>query len=95
MADLKSVFSHSPGIVTRKTGDEYVLIPVANNIADMNSVYTLNETGAFIWELIDGKRNVEVIINAVTKEYDINYDSASKDVFSFINNMSNYLIINI
>jgi len=95
MADLKSVFSHSPGIVTKKTGDEYVLIPVANNIADMNSVYTLNESGAFIWELIDGKRNVEVIINTLTEEYDIDYDSASKDVFSFINNMSNYLIINI
>ena len=95
MADLKSVFSHSPGIVTRKTGDEYVLIPVANNIADMNSVYTLNESGAFIWELIDGKRNVEMIINTLTEEYDIDYDSASKDVFSFINNMSNYLIINI
>ena len=95
MADLKSVFSHSPGIVTKKTGDEYVLIPVANNIADMNSVFTLNESGAFIWELIDGKRNVEMIINTLTEEYDIDYDSASKDVFSFINNMSNYLIINI
>jgi len=95
MADLKSVFSHSTGIVTRKTGDEYVLIPVANNIADMNSVYTLNESGAFIWELIDGKRNVEMIINTLTEEYDIDFDSASKDVFSFINNMSNYLIINI
>ena len=65
MTDLKSVFSHSPDIVTRKTGNEYVLVPVANNIADMNSVYTLNETGAFIWELIDGKRNIEEIINSL------------------------------
>ena len=38
MADLKSVPSKSPSIVTRKTGNEYVLVPVANNIADMNSV---------------------------------------------------------
>jgi methyltransferase-like protein len=95
MADLKSILSHSPGIVTRKTGNEYVLVPVTNNIADMNSVYTLNETGAFIWELIDGKRNVEEIINSVTEEYDIDHESAGQDVFSFINNMSNYLIINI
>ena len=68
---------------------------MANNIADMNSVYTLNESGAFIWELIDGKRNVEEIINTLTEEYDIDHDSAGKDVFSFINDMSNYLIINI
>jgi hypothetical protein len=94
MADLKSVFSHSPGIVTRKTGSEYVLVPVTNNIADMNSVYTLNETGAFIWELIDGKRNLGEIIDALTDEYDIGRESAGEDVFSFIDNMSNYLIIN-
>jgi methyltransferase-like protein len=94
MTDLKSVPSHSPNIVTRKTGNEYVLVPVANNIADMNSVYTLNETGAFIWELIDGRKNIEEIIKSLTEEYDIGHESASEDVLSFINNMYNYLIIN-
>ena len=95
MANLKSVYSHSPNIVTRKTGNEYVLVPVTNNIADMNSVYTLNETGAFIWELIDGEKNVGEIINAVTEEYDINNESGREDVISFIESMSNYLIIKI
>lgn len=95
MASLESVYSHSPNIVTRKTGNEYILVPMANNIADMNSVYTLNESGAFIWELIDGKRNTEDIIRALTEEYDIDNDAAAKDVFSFLENMSKYLIINI
>lgn len=93
MAGLKSILSHSPSIVSRKTGNEYVLIPVANNIADMNSVYTLNETGAFIWENIDGKRTVEELINAVTEEYEIDNENATSDVFLFIDNMGKYLII--
>jgi hypothetical protein len=93
MADLKSILAQSKSIVTRKTGNEYVLVPITDNIADMNSVYTLNETGAFIWELIDGKRNVEEIISALITEYDIDYKSAEEDVFSFIGDMSNYLII--
>jgi methyltransferase-like protein len=79
--------------VTRKTGNEYVLVPIANNIADMNSVYTLNETGAFIWEQIDGKRSVQEIISVLIEEYEIDNESASKDVFAFIENMSKYLII--
>jgi hypothetical protein len=93
MAGLKSILSHSPSIVTRKTGNEYVLVPVANNIADMNSVYTLNETGAFIWEHINGQRTVEELINAVTEEYEIDKENATSDVFLFIENMNNYLII--
>ena len=93
MADLKSVPSKSPSIVTRKTGNEYVLVPVANNIADMNSVYTLNETGTFIWELIDGEKNVEDLIEAMISEYNIERETAMADVLSFIDNMSKYLII--
>ena len=93
MTDLKSILSHSPSIVTRKTGNEYVLVPVTNNIADMTSVYTLNETGAFIWEKIDGNRNVEDIINALTAGYDINTENAKKDLFTFIENMDKHLII--
>lgn len=95
MTDPKAVFSHSPDIVTRKTGDEYVLVPVTNNIADMESLYTLNETGAFIWDLIDGEKNVEEIILRFTREYDIDHRSASEDVISFLNEMSKYLIIKI
>jgi methyltransferase-like protein len=93
MSDLKSVPSHSPSIVTRKTGNEYVLVPVANNIADMNSVYTLNETGAFIWEHIDGKRCVKELIEAIVEEYETDEKTASEDVFSFLDEMKKYLII--
>jgi hypothetical protein len=93
MADLKSILSHSQSVVTTKTGNEYVLVPIANNIADMNSVYTLNETGAFIWEHINGEKCVEEIINEVTREYEVDFITASDDVFSFIDNMSKYLII--
>ena len=93
MAELKSVPSRSPSVVTRKTGNEYVLVPVTNNIADMTSVYTLNETGTFIWELIDGKKSVEEIIEAVIDKYDVDREKATKDVFSLIDDMKNYLII--
>jgi Coenzyme PQQ synthesis protein D (PqqD) len=93
MTGLKSILSQSSSIVTRKTGNEYVLVPITDNIADMNSVYTLNETGAFIWEKINGKRNIEEIIKALTDEYDIDSSEAEQDVLSFVENMSKYLII--
>lgn len=94
MSRLKSIPSHSPSIVTRKTGNEYVLVPVTNNIADMDSVFTLNETGAFIWEQIDGKNSMEDLIEALIKEYDVNKITAEEDVMLFIKNMNKYLIIN-
>jgi hypothetical protein len=93
MTDLSSVPVHSPSVVTRKTGNDYVLIPVSNNIADMDSVYTLNETGTFIWEHIDGKNTILEIIDALTQEFEINKDTATEDVLSIIDCMKRFLII--
>ena len=93
MTDLTSVPFHSPSAVTRKTGSEYVIVPVSNNIADMESVYTLNETGAFIWEHINGKNSILDIIDALTQEFEINKETASNDVISLIETLKEYLII--
>ena len=93
MINLHTVYSHSPRIVARDTGDEYVLVPVTDNIADMKSVYTLNSTGAFIWELIDGNRTVRDIADELQNEYDIDSKKALADVQSFFSDMKEYLII--
>lgn len=93
MTSLKAIPSHSSSVVTRKTGNEYVLVPITNNIADMDSVYTLNETGAFIWEQIDGKKSVHEIINELTNEFEIDDGTATEDVLLFLDDMNKYLII--
>jgi hypothetical protein len=93
MMDLNSIPSRSASVVTRKTGNEYVLVPVTDNIADMDSVFTLNETGAFIWEQIDGIRTIAEIIVLLTAEFDIDNTSATNDVLDFLTKMKDYLII--
>ena len=93
MINLNSVYSHSPKIVARDTGDEYVLVPVTDNIADMKSVYTLNSTGSFIWERIDGKRTVQDIVEELENEFDVDGKQALDDVLSFFQEMKDFLII--
>ncbi|MEA1887926.1 MAG: PqqD family protein [Bacteroidota bacterium] len=93
MINLYNVYSRSKKIVARDTGDEYVLVPVTDNIADMKSVYTLNSTGAFIWNRIDGTRTVKEIVDEVEKEFDVEGKQALDDVLSFFSDMKEYLII--
>jgi len=93
MIDLNSVVTPSPGIVPRKTGDEYVLVPVSNNIADMDSVYTLNETGAFIWEKLDGESTLAEIVSCMQTEFDVDAETAKNDLLAFVAEMEKFLII--
>jgi hypothetical protein len=93
MINLETKYSRSPGIVARDTGDDYVLVPVTDNIADMKSVYTLNSTAAFIWDRLDGRRTVKDIIDELEEEFEVHPKDALDDVLSFFRDMKKYLII--
>ena len=47
-------------------------------------VTVLNETGAGIWQLLDGRNSVEDIINIISSEFDVSREEAEKDTLDFI-----------
>ena len=51
----------------------------------MNEVIiTINETGAFLWKTLENEVLEEDLIKALTDEYDVDEETAKKDVFAFI-----------
>jgi hypothetical protein len=91
MISLSSIPSHSPDVVYRRINDEFLLIPLTDNIADMDSLYRLTETGAFIWELIDGELTIGDITSKVAEEFDVEYDVAEKDIIAFFGDVQEFL----
>lgn len=57
----------------------------------MDSLYRLNETGAFIWERIDGRRTIGDITSEMAEEFDVKRDIAEKDVIEFVLAVKQYL----
>jgi len=91
MITVTSIPAHSPRVVFRRINDECLLIPLTDNIADMDSLYTLNETGVFIWELIDGKRDIGDITAMMAEEFEVNPDEAENDIIQFLEQVQNFL----
>jgi len=56
-------------------------------VGDLNSIYTLNEVGTKIWELIDGKNSVSKIVEAVHNAYEVTPEEAEKDTIDFLNTL--------
>ncbi len=77
---LDKVYSKSDSIVSRKIADEFILVPIRQNVGDLESIYTLNETAARIWELIDGKMKVEEIKEMIVEEFEVTPEEAEKDL---------------
>ena len=74
-------------IVTRKIGNELILVPIRQNVGDLQCIYTLNEVASRIWQLIDGVRTVEEIASVLTEEYEVQAQEAEADVVDFLTQM--------
>jgi hypothetical protein len=77
----KSVLIRSDGIVSREIEGELLIVPIASRIGDNeDEIYTLNETGREIWQLIDGNRSVIDIVSELKKSYAGSVEDIIKEV---------------
>ncbi|MDI6688098.1 MAG: PqqD family protein [Desulfobacterales bacterium] len=81
---LDKVYTKSDSIVFRKIADEFILVPIRQNVGDLESIYTLNETAARIWELIDGKIKVGKIKEKIVEEFEVTPEEAEKDIMEHL-----------
>ncbi len=50
MTQQEARYERNPDFIFRKIVDEMVLVPIHQDVADMDCIYTLNSVGASIWE---------------------------------------------
>ncbi len=82
--ELDTVFYRNDRVVSRKIVDELILVPVRRNVAEMESIYTLNDVGARVYELIDGERTILQICELIVEEFEVSSEEAERDVLEFL-----------
>lgn len=85
---LDSVFRKAENIVSRKVMDETLLVPITGELASMDNLYSLNETGAFIWEALDGSRSLAEIGRQLGQMYDADAAIIEADMMEIIADLS-------
>lgn len=80
----ESTYRRSEGVVVRKVLDECLLVPASGRLADLQQVFTLNDTAMFVWERLDGSRDVDGLAHEVADEFETTPDEARRDVVGFI-----------
>jgi hypothetical protein len=87
MTILTNCYIKEKDFVTREIAGETIIVPVRGNVGDLDSIYTLNELGTIIWQLIDGKKSVDQIIEAICNTYEVTAEQAEKDAIEFLNTL--------
>jgi len=66
---------HSPEASHQKVNDEAIVINLSTG-----SYYSLNDTGAMFWELIDGQRSIADCARLIAQEYEVEPELVEADL---------------
>lgn len=81
------LFKRNPDYVFRKIVDEYVLVPVHQNVVNMECIYTLNDVGALLWEGLAAPVSLAKLAEAVMNDFEVDHDTVQRDLHDFITEM--------
>ena len=71
------------GFILREVAGQIVVLPSGDDL-DLNMMITLNETGKFIWQLLENEIEEAAIVSEILKEYKIDRITAEAAVAGFI-----------
>jgi len=84
---MKRRFKKSEKIVSRRVAHEFILVPICRSTKEVESIYTLNEVAARIWELIDGEKTIDSIARKIIDEFDVSEKDAQSDIRELVNDL--------
>ncbi len=68
----------------REIAGEYILIPVGAAAVEFQGIMTLNESGLFLWRMLQEECTEEKLVLALTEEYEVDIPTAQADVKKFL-----------
>lgn len=83
----------SKEFILREIAGDYILVPVGKAAAEFNGMININETGAFLFNLMVDEFTVEQLVESLCQEYDVSSEQALEDVNDFIERLKIYHIL--
>lgn len=82
---LQGVYRPSEDIVAREIEGELIIVPLTSGFGDMeDELYTFNETGKAIWDLLDGQRDLAAVVAALTEDFEAPARDLEQDVLGLV-----------
>jgi hypothetical protein len=85
----KARIRRSSNVVSRVVADEAIVIPIRRGAADMDSIFTFNESGTKLWSLISEGQNADGLAAHLQTEYGLSSEQATADAAAFMSELSN------
>ena len=72
------------GFLIRQVAGRYVLAPVGDTVKTFSGMITMNNTGKFLWDLLEQEQTVDSLAQALVDTYEVDFDKAKEDVVKYL-----------
>ena len=80
-----TIYAISDDVVAREIEGEIIIVPLVAGIGDLeDELFTLNETGKAIWELLDGRRSLQEVARELSEKYQAEPEKIQTDVLGLV-----------
>ena len=82
--DWRWICRRNLSVAVREVGGETFLVPVEEELARMHRLVAVNAMGAFIWDELDGKRDLAAIHRHLVDRFEVSAEEAREDLVEFV-----------
>lgn len=76
------------GFILREVAGNFIIVAIGEAAKAFNGVINLNETGAFMWRVLEKGCDKEGLKQAILNEYDVSEEIADRDAEKFITKLT-------
>lgn len=81
------------GFVVRQIAGSWVAVPTGERADDVSGLVTLSDSAAYLWNSLINWTTAEELLKKITDEYEIDEETAKKDIAAFISSLRDKNII--
>ena len=76
------------GYILREVAGNYIVVAVGEAVKNFNGIINLNDTGAFLWKILQEGATEEQLKESLLNEYEVDNEIAERDIKAFINKLA-------
>lgn len=73
-----------PDFLLHDVAGTHVVVPTGAAVVAFPGMITVNDTGAYLWELLETEQTVETLAAALQERYEVGLEQAMADVKAFL-----------
>lgn len=81
------------GYVLRQVAGNSIVIAIGEEAINFNGIITINGAGAFLWNKLSEGADEAQLLSAMLGEYDIDEETAKKDIAEFLQKLKDANLI--